>query len=248
MILILGHPDDALIREVSLRFAGGGVPMLCLGEPELFAGIPFAFEQSRIKSSGSLRVNGRTIQLGDVSGVLMRLPRMWWPSEDFDLQDQMFVYHECSAAWFALLNSLDCPVVNRFNLAWWLNDITYPDTLAHELSGRLHMPARIDPPADPLPPRILPTQPDPAHSSAYVAGQALIPRNDRDRVACDWLQQYMPALARWQQASGAQLCRLDFERESSDFFLKHVEIFPLLDDEPAALVSRITDATVEMLA
>ena len=54
--------------------------------------------------------------------------------------------------------------------------------------------------------------------------------------------------ARWQRETGVHLCRLDLEAEGSRFFLKHVEIFPLLDEEPPALVDRITDATVEMLA
>jgi hypothetical protein len=248
MILVLGHPDDALTREVSRRLAGGGMPMLCRGEPELFSETSFAFEQSRSGSGGTLRVGDTTVHLNEVSGVLMRLPRLWWPSADFDLQDQTFVYHECSAAWFALLASLGCPVVNRFDLAWWLNDVTYPDALAHDLGQRLHMPTRIDPPPDPLPPRILPTMPGKAYSSVYLAGQALLPREAGDQAARNWLQRYLPGLAHWQRESGVHLCRLDFEAEGNSFFLKHIEIFPLLDEEPPALLDRITDATVEMLA
>jgi len=248
MILLLGHCDDALIREVSLRLCVGGPSMVCLGEPELFSGTPFAFEQRRSGSSGYIRVGKTTIRLDEVSGVLLRLPRLWWPSADFDLQDQTFVYHECSAAWFALLASLGCPVINRFDLAWWLSDVTYPHALAHELGQRLGVPTRVEPPPDPLPPRILPAQPGEGCCSVYVAGQALIPRQPSDAAASDWLAQHSFGLARWQRESGTQLCRLDMERRGCDFFLQHVEIFPLLDTEPAALVNRITDATVEMLA
>jgi hypothetical protein len=248
MILLLGHCDDALIREVSLRLCGGGVPMVCLGEPQLFASTPFTFRQSRNGSTGTLRVGEITIRTKEISGVLMRLPRLWWPSEEFDLQDQMFVYHECSAAWFALLASLGCPMINRFDLAWWLNDATYPDALAHELGRQLAIPTHIDPPPEPLPARILPAPPPAGSSSVYVVGHALIPREPDDVPASSWIAQYSPGLAHWQRESGTELCRLDLGKQGDDFFLQHVELFPLFDQEPAAVVHRITNATVEMLA
>jgi hypothetical protein len=248
VILILGQPADSLIREVSRNLADGGLPALCIAESELCSEVSFTLEQSRAGSTGTLHVNGTVLQLPEVSSVLVRLPRMWWPSQEFGLQDQLFVYHEYGAAWFALLNSLSCPVINRFNLGWWLNDITYPSALACSLAQWLGIPVRIDPPGERLLPRILPVPPSPSYSSAYVAGQALIPRNGESTDACDWLRHYMPSLARWQQTNDAQLCRLDFEQEGRIFCLRHVEMFPLFEDEPAELVHRISDATVEMMA
>jgi len=248
MILVLGHPDDPLIREVRRRFSTAGEPALCLGETELFTATSLIFEQSRNGCSGFLRAGDTSVRLDEVSGVLMRLPRLWWPSADFDLQDQMFVYHECSAAWFAALNSLCCPVVNRFDLAWWLSDVTYPAALAHDLARQLEVQARIDPLPDPLPPRILPLPPGAGATSLYLAGQAIIPRDSAESAATGWLQQHARNLPRWQRENGTHLCRVDLGREGEDFFLRHVEIFPLLDGEPAALVSRIADAAVEMLA
>jgi hypothetical protein len=248
MILVLGHPDDSLIQEVRNRLTGDGIPTLCLSEQELFSDVSFAFEQNRGGSGGYLRLNGTSVRLNEISSALIRLPRMWWPSVELDLQDQMFVYHETSAAWFALLASLRCPIINRFELAWWLNDITYPDALVHDVGRRLEMHTRTDPPAELLPSRILPKKPDPACSSVYVAGSSVIAREPTDRRVGDLVARRLPALASWQRESGVELCRLDFEREADDFYLRHVEIFPLLDEEPAALVEQIAGATVEMLA
>ncbi len=248
MILILGHRDDSLVKEVCNRLAGSGRTMLCLDEQELCSKTSFAFEQNGTRSDGYLRVNGTRIGLGEVSSVLLRLPRMWWPSEELDMQDQMFVYHETSAAWFALLTSLGCPMINRFDLAWWLNDITYPDALVHDLGRRLKVHTKTDPPADLLPPRILPKMPQPDCTSVYVAGKAVIPRESTDRRTGDWLGEHSPALANWQRENGIGLCRLDFDREDAELHLQHVEIFPVLNEEPTALVQQLGDATVEMLA
>jgi hypothetical protein len=248
MILVLGHSDDSLIREVRSQLTGDRRPMLCLSEHELFSNISFAFEQSGTRSGGYLRIDGMRIRLNELSSVLVRLPRFWWPPDELDLQDQMFVYHETSAAWFALIASLGCPVVNRVDLAWWLSDITYPDALVHDLGRKLDVHTRAAPLAEMLPARILPKMPNPSCSSVYVAGRAVIPREAMDRKTGDWLGQHLPALASWQRESGVELCRLDFDREGDDFCLQHVEIFPLLDEEPTDLVDQIAGATVEMLA
>jgi hypothetical protein len=258
MLLVLGHPDDPLVRQVCSRLSNDAIPVICLDEPELFSNTAFAFEQNGAEPSGYLCINGTTIALNQLSGVLVRMPRLWWPSTDLDLQDQMFVYHESSAAWFALLASLRCPVINRFDLAWWLNDITYPDNLVHDLARLLEIHTKTDPPAETLPARIYPRLPDPSCSSVYVAGNAVIPRTPDDHGVSNWLAVNLPALAGWQRASGAHLSRLDFSRPDSarlnltrqndTLCLRHVEIFPLLDQEPAALVNQLAAATMEMLA
>ncbi len=221
--------------------------MLCLDEQELFSKTSFAFEQNGTHSNGYLRMNGARVGLDEVSSVLLRVPRMWWPPEDLDLQDQMFVYHETSAAWFALLSSLQCPVINRFDLAWWLSDITYPDALVHDLGRRLKVHTRTDSPADLLPPRILPKMPIPTCTSVYVVGEAVIPRESADRWTGNWVREHLPAMATWQRENGVRLCRLDFDREDEELHLRHIEIFPVLHEEPVELVQQIAGATAEML-
>jgi hypothetical protein len=248
MILVLGHHDDSLVKEVRNRLTGDGRAMLCLDEQEVCSKTSFAFHQNCTRTDGYLRLNGTRVGLGEVSSVLLRLPRMWWPNEELDMQDQMFVYHETGAAWFALLTSLGCPLINRFDLAWWLNDITYPDALIHDLGRRLKVHPRIDPPADLPPPRILPKTPNPDGTSVYIVGHAVIPRESTDRWTADWLSERLPAMVHWQRENGVGLCRLDFDREGEDLHLRHVEIFPLLNEEPEDLVQQIAGATVEMLA
>jgi hypothetical protein len=246
MLLILGHPDDPLVQEIRRQLAGNGTPIHCLDEPDLFTS-SFAFEQKGTSSGGRLHIDGKSIHLDELVGVLVRLPRVWWPSTELDMQDQVFVYHETSAAWFALLTSLTCTVVNRFDLAWWLNDITYPDTLVHGLARKLELHTQIDPPSSTLPPRILPKLPSASCTSVYVAGEAIIPRTIEDKEAASSLTSHSTALADWQRETGAKLSRLDFTRQRSDLFLHHVEVFPLLHEEPPALINQLAAATTEML-
>ncbi len=250
MLLVLGHPDDPLIHEVRRHLSGQGIPAHYIDESEIFASIPFAFEQIGASSNGYLSIDGTNLHLNQLSGVLVRLPRLWWPPTDLDLQDQMFVYHESSAAWFALLEALSCPVVNRFDLAWWLNDITYPATLVHDLALKLGVHTSTEPPPTLLPPRILPKLPEPSCSSVYLAGVTLIPRSAKDHAVSHWLVESLPTLIDWQRETGTQLSRLDFACEADDrdaLSLQHVEVFPWLEGEPPGLIEQIAAATVEML-
>ena len=130
-------------------------------------------------------------------------------------------------------------MINRFDLAWWLNDITYPDALVHDLGRRLKVHTRTDSPADLLPPRILPKMPKPDCTSVYVVGEAVIPRESADRWTGNWVREHLPAMATWQRENGVRLCRLDFDREDAELHLRHVEIFPVLNEEPAALVQQL---------
>jgi hypothetical protein len=248
MILVLGHHDDSLVKAVRNRLTGDGRPVLCLDEQEVCSKTSFAFHQNRTRTDGYLEVDGTRVRLDEISSALVRLPRMWWPDQELDMQDQMFVYHETSAAWFALLTSLACPVVNRFDLAWWVNDITYPDALVHDLGRRLKLHTRIDSPADALPPRIIPKMPDPYCTSVYVAGTSAIPRESTDRRTGIWVTANLSPITIWQRENGVALCRLDFDREEEELHLRHVEIFPVFSEESPALVQQIAAATVEMLA
>ena len=256
MLLVLGHPDDLLIQHVYRRAISDDTPIHCIDEPDLFSSVPFAFEQNGASSTGYLHIDeagspdATTLRLDQLSGVLLRLPRMWWPSTDLDLQDQMFVYHESSAAWFALLEGLECPVINRFDLAWWLNDITYPATLVDDLGRKLNLHTTAAPPDSTLPPRIVPKPPEPSCLSVYLAGSTFIPRSSKDHAISNWLVQNLSTLTAWQHENGAHLSRLDFNHEANDpatYALHHVELFPWLEDEPPALIDQIAAATVEML-
>jgi hypothetical protein len=256
MLLALGHPDDPLIQHVYRRAADDGLPIHCIDESDLFASTSFAYEQNGTSSTGHLSITetgsreAATLPLNQLTGVLVRLPRLWWPSTSLDLQDQMFVYHESSAAWFALLEGLSCPVVNRFDLAWWLNDTTYPGTLTHNLAHQLKIPTSTSLLSATPPPRILPTAADPNCSSVYLAGATLISKSPHDRTLSLWLTENLPTLTAWQHESGVQLARLDFDRNPDDpasLCLHHAEIFPWLEDESPALIDQIAAATVEML-
>src|SRR5690242_304862 len=125
MMLICGSGEDRLIQEI-LGLGGAGSEIIHVEEPELFGSCAFALRRSAQVTQGFLQVAGRRVELKDLEGVVLRLPRNWYPTEEFDLQDQMFVYHETIASWFALLESLQCPVINRFGLGWWLHDLGYP--------------------------------------------------------------------------------------------------------------------------
>ena len=137
MLLICGNSDDRLIEKL-LRLGedAGWVPRH-LDENALLGGTSFAFERNGRHASGFFEIAGQSVGLDDVQGAILRLPRAWWPSAEFDLQDQMFVYHETMASWFALFDALECPVVNRCGLGWWLQDLGYPLELRASLADAI---------------------------------------------------------------------------------------------------------------
>jgi hypothetical protein len=249
MILILGSPTDILASDVNRRLSAEELPVYFACETALFTTVPFAFERSGRDLRGFLRLNGDEISLTELSGVLVRLPRTWWPSSGFDLQDQMFVYHETTAAWFSLLSSLACPVVNEFALGWWLQDSTYPELLRKRLAMRLELDTTACQPTTSYSGRLFPTLADASSDSinVYIVSEHAIPRSSQGKAIVDLLAQKTPALTHWQDENGIMLCRLDFEHKEK-VRLKHVEVFPLLDNERADLVDQISAATVEILS
>src|SRR5882724_10847231 len=116
MLLICGSTDDRLVQELMSEARRVGLPTELLTETMLFASCPFALRRQGNSVHGFLQRDGQRLDLDALRGVFLRLPRNWWPSADFDLSDRFFVYHETLASWFALLDSLRCPVINRFGL------------------------------------------------------------------------------------------------------------------------------------
>ncbi len=243
MILAIGDPNDPLLREVRRQCPH----VVVCDERTLFESSLFALRVDGCHSEGFLNVGGRNFELAEVSGVLLRPPRLWWPSLEFDLSDQMFVYHETIASWFAVFSSLDCPIVNRFGLGWWLQDLTYFLELRDRLSRALGLPAD----GDEIPPggRLRPTSREDSNSldSVYITGGTaiLMPGCRRDlegRFASG-----RQALAGWQAATGIGFCRADFTHEDPVRLLR-VDPFPLLESETEDIVAQIATAILQPMA
>jgi len=248
VILLLGDFDDVLLNTVSRLFVSRGQAVKSISDAELFSKVPFAFEQCGEKFSGSILLDGQEIQLDDLSGVLIRLSRRWSPPPDFDLQDQVFIYHENGASWFALLKGLRCPAVNRPALATWVQDLTYPETVARSLARALEVGLSDQFASAASFACTFPTAPPEQSSSTsfYAVQGKLIPRSGGMETLADRLEGQ--ALREWQQEQGISLCRLDFECEKDVPKLARVETHPLLNHEPAAVVEQVASAITEVLA
>jgi hypothetical protein len=246
MFMILGSSKDTLARGVYRRLIQESRTPLFLSEEEALLA-PIAIEHRDRRMTARLQVQGVTVDLCQLHGVLVRLPRKWWPSGEFTLKDQMFVYHETTATWFHLLSLLPGNVINRFGLGWWVQDSVYPSSLGLSLSAALSIPrARSRVPAVPAG-RLLPEPPpdEEGCGSVYVAGRKLLAgRGGSDLVGM--LEARSAALARWQRETGVFICRLDFDLQPKPA-LRHVEAFPLLESEPGPLADDVTDAVSEVI-
>ncbi|MFZ1220543.1 MAG: hypothetical protein WAO00_14715 [Chthoniobacterales bacterium] len=211
--------------------------------------IPFAFNRSGRKTSGYLKIAGEHIPIQSISSVLVRFRREWWPERGLDTQDQIFVYHETTAAWFNLLTYLPCPVINRFSLAWWLQDLNYPLLLAKLFSEQLDIPTVPLEPSLSYGVRLLPTNPDasPNTASLYLVGKELFPRTDAAKAILPLLRRKRNALPKWQRNNEISFCRLDFELRPRPL-LKYIETFPLFQHETKSVVKKVVTTLAEMLA
>ena len=248
MILILSPERDVLAKEISKRLLIQKSSVHMVSEDFLYTKVPFAFERNGSELSGFLQIDGEEIALQQISGVVIRFPRLWWPSMEFDLQDQMFIYHETTAAWFALLSALACPIINCFPTGWWLHDTTYPDQLCQRLANLLGINVSITkPPVDPGG-RLLPTPTDTFFdpTSVYVVGEKIIPRTSEADLPAELVSGNLQALSLWQRENSILLCRLDWAMEDQ-VSLKYVETFPVLDHESHDLVSHIGKAVSDIL-
>jgi hypothetical protein len=208
MLLTCGSEKDRFIQE--FRKLG---PCHHLDESDLFACTPFQFERNHDRTAGYLITGRQQIPLREISGVVLRLPRAWWPSTDFHLQDQMFVYHETMASWFALIDILDCPVVNRFGLGWWLQDLVYPLELRMRLATALHLGVTAD-------------EQLPQIQSIYRSGGLTIPGPGCGRDLLSRLDNCGAALAAWERQSGISLSRIDFLMQGATPRIHSVEPYP----------------------
>lgn len=233
MILILAERDDPFAGRVQDRLKRRGRPVRRLSEVELREQTPLSIEREGARFGGFLRLAGGDLPLSDFTGVLVRLPRRWWPSAAFDPPDQMFVYHETTAALFCLLSGMGCPLVNRFDLGWWLCDPSYPVSLREGLGDRLGL-------------RTEGADPEAAPVSIYVVDGRLIPASREAVPAADRLASRAGALDAWQQTSGIRLCRLDMSA-GADPILERVEPCPSLLGEAGRVVEQVTTAALEIL-
>ncbi|HYG65974.1 MAG TPA: hypothetical protein VEL74_25595 [Thermoanaerobaculia bacterium] len=230
MFLILAESGDPLATQVENLFETQGRPARRLSEKELMEETPLAIERDGGRFGGLLRLPGGDLPLDQLSGVLVRMRRRWWPSSGFEPADQMFVYHETTAAVFCLLAGLRCPVMNRFDLGWWLCDPAYPERLREELADRLGWSLiEADPECEPV--------------RVYAVDGRLIPASGQavsfeDRAA---------ALAEWQRRSGLRICRLDVS-SGAEPALEAIDPCPSLVGESADLIGRVAAAAVEGLA
>jgi hypothetical protein len=223
MYLVVGGVEDVLAREV---FQQAGSAKLC-SEADLL--------ESCI--TGNLDVDGKRVPVERLSGAIVRPHHQRWQSAHTTLQSEDAEYHDRIASLYSFFTNLACPVVNRFGLSWWVEDISYPWQLRMELEAVLGLTdgrpkekasyfGRLWPSARRVRPR---TQ------SVYVSGGLIRAATDDAKDFEELVESRSAALRTWQQQSGVHLCRLDFDG-NSPVQLWHVEPFPMFDGEPESLV------------
>ena len=246
MVLILAHSDDVLARNIYniLKKKRGDIQFI--DESTLFSKVQFSLHRRGQQIDGFLRLRGKRILLTDLSGVLLRLHRTWWPSPSLDLQDQVFIYHETIASWFSLFAALTCQVINRFPLGWWLQEVNSMEMLRLSLASRLHLRTTIS--GSPILAEYglhpTPSSSSEDMTSCYIAGDHLIPSLRSGSRINTILSRRFPAIASWLEHDGITLCRLDFEGAQ----LCRVEPSPLLDNEPTIIVDKIGKAIARRLS
>jgi hypothetical protein len=248
MLLICGNSDDRLVEKLLRLGEDAGWPARQIDESALFAGTSFAFERNGRHASGFFEIDGQSVGLDDVQGAILRLPRAWWPSAEFDLQDQMFVYHETMASWFALFDILECPVVNRCGLGWWLQDLGYPFELRASLADAIDLEASSSGEGQWAGVGLFPTNRpvEEGVASVYRSGGRTIPAPGCSSAIIARLEGYEQALSLWEQYSGIGLSRLDFQLSGSR--LQWVEVSPQLEAEPEELVRNMASALLKHVA
>jgi hypothetical protein len=248
MLLICGSSDDRLIAELLRSCEEAERTTRYVDESTLFGNTSFAFERNGRDTRGFLEISGQKVPLDAVQGAILRLPRTWWPPAEFDLQDQMFVYHETMASWFALLDVLECPVVNRCSLGWWLQDLGYPFELRASLADVLDIEVSSEVESPWEGGRLLPTNRPEEGSvvSVYRSGGCTFAAPGCGLLTIARLAQYEPALSLWEQYNGIGLSRLDFE--SSGSRLRWVEVSPQFENEPVELVRNVASALWKQVA
>lgn len=247
MILVIANSGDQLALEVCRQVAAGTHPVFYVDEAGLFSDTSFAIERHSRDTKGFLNVNGDRVSFDNVSGVLLRLSRTWYPSHSFSLQDQVFVYHETLAAWFHIFSSLRCTVINRFGLGWWLRDPIYPLQLKARLAELLNLEDSVSLRDLLLNGTAITRTEEPVElSSVYVVGGKLVPGRGCDEVLASSLAAQAEQLAQWRQESGIAFCRLDFRR-GDGLQLQGIEVCPSLGGNFEKGVDEVALGIVEAL-
>jgi len=248
MLLILGERQDNLIGQTLRDLEDSSISNYFISEFDLFSNVKFSYEYNGNGNTidGFIRLDEDSIKLSELSGVLVRLPRTWWPSSEFDYQDRMFVYHETIASWFNTLSSLRCTVVNRYSLGWWLHDLNYCELISKQLAERIHIDVNCVNSSVPENGRIIPTHPNHFGASLYMVGTTIIPSADLYQTNLAYLTDRKICLHEWQQEHGILFCRLDFN-QSSRLQLRYVELFPLLENEDPETLKVIGRTIIGML-
>lgn len=249
MILLVGSSTDPLITTVNQCLETAQARVRVIDESELFETVPFGLEINGSARAGFVRIDDGEMPLTDLTAVVLRPQRKWWPSENYSLKDQLFIYHETVAAWLTLLSGLTCPVINRFEMGWWLQDLNYPARLRSELAARLGCDLT---PCSPQfadlhhavsgPPAV-----GERRRCVYLVGSRLIHSQTSSESCVDWLTQRASAVGAWQREHGIGLCRLDFDGDDP-LTLAHVEISPSMEGEPALLIAQIAGNVAVMAA
>jgi len=250
LILVLGSVEDSLVaalldrnQDEDKRLAGA---IQWCSEAELFVS-PFAIERQRQSVRGYLQIKESKIDFRDLEGIVLRLPRTWWPDQEFDLQDQMFVYHETIASWFSVFDALPCPLVNRFGLGWWLQDLSYPAQLRTSLGRALNVAVTESNEQETAGGRIVATARNvDGWQSVYRAGGATIPAAGCSQELLMYLATREQALSRWEQETGITLSRLDFDGGQLPR-LMCVETQPPFNEEPGELVEEAAAALLKRM-
>jgi hypothetical protein len=225
--LVLGSKQDLFAQEVCRRY---DTAVWC-NEDELVQARPVLFQTSRKIAAGFLVIGGTAIALHQLRGVLVRL-RDWGPSKSLGLQEQVEVYQETTASWYAALAALSCPVINRFGLSWWVRDASYPLELRGELAAALGIPEQETGETE--------------KGSVYVCGSVIRRASDDAARFEQYLHENSESLQQWQANTGVHLCRIDFSAGES-LKVDYVEPFPLFDNEPSALLEEVAAGAAEAL-
>lgn len=209
---------------------------------------PFAITYSAHAQRGIIDVNGNKVDIRDLSGVIVRPLGRWWPSSEFDHQNQVFIYHESNAAWLGLISNLSCPVINRYAPNWWLNDPNYLFAIRNQLASYLDM----EIPSTALLSLFVLNKDSYSNMSLdgiihrihFVARNIIQSESDN---TTEFLDSYLSQVFKWQHKAGIIFGRLDFYKpKNAEPQLLYVEPCPTIDGEPARVVEQITKCMQEL--
>ncbi len=230
LVLLLAERDDPLARAIVEQVRARGWRHEIVDEEAMFR-MPFAWHGGRGRPTGWLSLaDDRRVPLDTIRSVMVRLRRRWWPSTELHLQDQVFVYHESTAAWSNLLTHLPCAVINRFPLGWWLQDQAFHQRMQRTFGDLL----RLDRDNTPWGRRI------------YVVGDQVIAHGSRGSTI-DLLNRSPSALSAWQAETGIRFLSVRLAEDPASTPRFEIDLCPAMAGEPADVVRAVAEATTRQL-